>query len=77
MVGIGTSYSSELFGVPFSTHLVIPASWLATLVSAYCIALLFQTSATAEQRQWMWLPVVRGGEATMPEFALGPAETES
>ncbi|NQV27239.1 MAG: sodium/solute symporter, partial [Rhodopirellula sp.] len=27
IVGIGSSYSMELFGIPFSTHLVVPASW--------------------------------------------------
>lgn len=59
LVGIGTSYSTELFGEPFSTHLVVPASWLATIVSAYVFAFLLGTRATDEQRQWMWGPVVR------------------
>ena len=31
-VGICGSYSKDLFGVEFSTHLVVPASWLATIL---------------------------------------------
>lgn len=52
----------ELTSVSYSTHLVVPGSWLATLVSCFVFSLLFKTEATEEQRQWMWLPVVRTQE---------------
>jgi SSS family solute:Na+ symporter len=58
-VGIGTSYSEELFNIPFSTHLVIAASWLVTILASHVLALVLQTRATDEQQQWMWLPVIR------------------
>ncbi len=67
VVGICTSYSMELFGVPFSTHLVILTAWLVTFFSAlmigFVIDLLTGKRATAEQQQLMWLPVVRSGRA--------------
>jgi solute:Na+ symporter, SSS family len=57
-VGVSTSYSMEFFGHPFSTHLVVPASWLATIISCHVLNLLFQTRATETQAQWLWKPVV-------------------
>lgn len=65
IVGVGASYSSEFFGIPFSTHLVVPGSWLATLVAAHVFALLTFDSANAEQRAWMWRPIVRGKAASL------------
>ena len=62
VVGVGSSYSQELFGIAFSTHLVVVASWLATIITAHIFALMFRTRSTPEQRQWMWLPVVRGNQ---------------
>ncbi len=59
LVGIGTSYSEELFGMSFSTHLVIPASWLATIVVSLFLSVILQTEATPEQQGWMWRPIVR------------------
>jgi|GEM_PF-324321 len=59
IVGVGTSYSRELFDVSFSTHLVVPTAWLSTIVSAHLFAIVFNTRATAEQQRWMWWPVVR------------------
>jgi Na+/proline symporter len=59
--------SLEVFGrtitlktIPFSTHLVVPAAWLATIVVAYVLALVQRTRVSEDQRQWMWRPVVRG-----------------
>ena len=52
----------ELAAVPYSTHLVVPGSWLATLVACFVFSLLFNTRATEEQRKWMWLPVIRTQE---------------
>lgn len=59
-VGICTSYSEELFAMPFSTHLVIPASWGATIVASLLLSTILQTLANDEQRSWMWKPVVKG-----------------
>jgi len=61
LVGIGTSYSEELFKQPFSTHIVVPASWAATIVTSLLLSTLFQTTANEDQQSWMWRPVVRGG----------------
>jgi len=62
VVGVCAAYSQQLFGRPFSTFLVIGASWLATLVAGYALALLLWLvcgiQASAAQRQWMWWPVV-------------------
>jgi solute:Na+ symporter, SSS family len=59
-VGIGSSYSVELFGVPFSTHLVVPASWLTTIVTSVALGLLLRTRTDSESLRWMWKPVVNG-----------------
>ena len=56
--GVCSSYSSELFGFPFSTHLVIAGSWLTTIISGHAIALVLGSRASEEQRSWMWWPVV-------------------
>jgi len=58
-VGVCTSYSQELFDVPFSTHLVVPAAWLTTIAAAHLLAFVLGTEATAEQQRLMWGPVVR------------------
>ncbi|QDT49351.1 Sodium/glucose cotransporter [Symmachiella dynata] len=60
LVGICSSYSNELFGREFSTHMVVPASWAATIVSSLVLSTLLRTLANDEQQQWMWRPVVRG-----------------
>lgn len=64
LFGIGASYSAELsqhfWGtkISYSTHLVVPGSWLVTLTAGVVIAWLFRTTASDEQRRWMWRPVV-------------------
>ena len=58
MVGIGTSFSEEFFGVPYSTHLVVPTAWAVTVVIALLCALLMGTRATQEQLRWTWTAVV-------------------
>lgn len=58
-VGIGASYSQELSGRPFSTHLVVPASWLVTIVSCHLLNVVFQTRANEDQSRWLWRPVVK------------------
>ena len=61
-VGIGTSYSQELFGVSFSTHLVILSAWLATFLSALVIAFSYERvtgiKLTEDQERLMWVNVV-------------------
>lgn len=63
--GVCSSYSKELFDVPFSTHLVIPGSWLVTVSTALLLGFVMRTRVTEEQRQWMWCPIVRSG--SMPD----------
>ena len=60
-VGIALSYSREFFGVAFSTHLVIPAAWLATVVSCLVFAGLVKAKPHDEIEQWLWWSVVRSG----------------
>ena len=57
--GVCSSYSSELFGISYSTHLVIAGSWLTTIVTGHLIAMVLGTRASKEQLLWMWWPVVR------------------
>ena len=63
LVGVGTSYSRELFDVNFSTHLVILTAWVATFVCALVIGFIHEkltgVQATKEQQKLMWLPAVR------------------
>lgn len=59
LVGISTSYSEELFGMRFSTHLVVPVSWLATVLSCHLLNLILRTQPDENQVRWLWGPVVR------------------
>ncbi len=59
LVGVGSSYSNDLFGVSFSTHLVVPSAWLATMVTSLALSLLLSQRASDEQCYWMWRRVVR------------------
>lgn len=63
-VGISTSYSEELFELRFSTHLVVPTSWLATILSCHLLNFLFRTRADERQSRWLWGPVVRSAAET-------------
>jgi len=66
-VGIGTSYSREIFDVSFSTHLVILTAWLATFLSALAIGLVYEKATgirlTEDQEALMWVNVVRSEDA--------------
>lgn len=62
-VGVGSSYSEELFNLSFSTHLVVVTSWLTTVVVALLLAMILRTEATPEQQELMWKPVVLKGRA--------------
>ena len=62
IVGVSASYSTELFDVDFSTHLVIGFSWLVTFFSALFIGCLHHyltgNQATKDQQKLMWRAVV-------------------
>jgi len=66
IVGVSASYSTELFDVDFSTHLVIGFSWLVTFFSALFIGYLHHyltgNQATKDQQKLMWRAVVRTKE---------------
>ena len=66
LVGVGTSYSRELFDVNFSTHLVILTAWLVTFFSALIIGFVHEkltgVQANEDQQKMMWFPVVRGSK---------------
>ncbi len=64
----------ELSAVPYSTHLVVPGSWLATLVACCVFSTLLKTRANDAQRQWMWHPVLRTHEH--PAAASDPVQGE-
>lgn len=51
--GIASSYSKELFGIQFSTHLVVAGAWLTTIITSHILSALLKTEATLEQRQWL------------------------
>ncbi len=60
IVGVAASYSEELFQVAYSTHLVVPGSWLVTIVVGHGLGLLSGARVSEDQARWMWAPVVRG-----------------
>jgi SSS family solute:Na+ symporter len=66
LVGVGTSYSRELFDINFSTHLVILTAWLVTFFSALIIGFVHEkltgVQANEDQQKMMWFPVVRGSK---------------
>jgi len=60
-VGIVASYSSEILGHPFSTHLVVPTAFGATIVTCLLLCALLDTEANAFQQRWMWKRITREG----------------
>ena len=52
IVGVCTSYSMQFFGVPFSTHLIVPAAWAATMIGALVLSLLIPVRPSSEQLRW-------------------------
>ena len=61
--GIGSSFSEEFLAIPFSTHLVVPASWTITIVFALLFSVTLNTRATENQRSWTWIEVMRNRPA--------------
>jgi len=76
IVGVCTSYSKDLFGVDFSTHLVVPTSWCTTIVLSYLFCLGFRSRgvrASQEQQRWTW-PAVTRNPAPATEDHAQPAD---
>ncbi len=63
VVGVGSSFSEEFLAIPFSTHLVVPASWITTIVFALLFSVILNTRATENQRSWTWIEVMRNRPA--------------
>ncbi len=59
VVGVSLSYSKEFFNMDFSTHLVVPTSWLATIISCHILNVLLNSRCNDEQSQWLWARVVK------------------
>ena len=75
IVGVCSSYSTEIFGVDFSTHLVIGFAWLVTFMTALVIGFCYHRftgiQASASQQQLMWRAVVNGPELAESEYKTG------
>ena len=52
IVGVCTSYSMQFFGFPFSTHLIVPAAWAATMIGALGLSLVIPARPSSEQLRW-------------------------
>ncbi len=52
VVGVGCSYSMEFFGSPFSTHLIVPTAWFATIIAALGLSLVIPQTPSTEQLRW-------------------------
>ena len=52
IVGVCTSYSMQFFGFPFSTHLIVPAAWAATMIGALGLSLVIPARPSPEQLRW-------------------------
>ena len=52
IVGVSSSYSMQFFGVPFSTHLIVPAAWAATMIIALVLSLVIPSRPSPEQLRW-------------------------
>ena len=74
IVGVCSSYSTEIFGVDFSTHLVIGFAWLVTFMTALVIGFCYHRytgiQASASQQQLMWRAVVNGPELVESDITL-------
>lgn len=62
LFGICASYSEELFGLSYSTHLVIPGSWLVTIIAGNVLAMVLNTRADANAQKWLWRNVLSARE---------------
>lgn len=60
-VGIVTSYSGEILDRQFSTHLVVPASFVATFATSLLLSGLFDSEANEFEQRWMWKRITEDG----------------
>ena len=60
-VGIVTSYSGEMLDRQFSTHLVVPASFVATFATSLLLSGLFDSEANEFEQRWMWKRITSDG----------------
>ena len=60
-VGIVTSYSGEILDRQFSTHLVVPASFVATFATSLLLSALFDSEANEFKQRWMWKRITESG----------------
>lgn len=65
-VGVVSSYSKELLDRPFSTHLVIPSAFFATIVTCLLLSALFETEAHEFEQRWMWKRIKSEGPPKDP-----------
>jgi hypothetical protein len=67
ITGVCASYSTELFGVDFSTHLVIGLAWIVTFFTALLIGFIHYQftgeQASKTQQNFMWRAVVSQEES--------------
>ena len=67
ITGVCASYSTELFGVDFSTHLVIGLAWIVTFFTALLIGFIHYQftgeQASKTQQNFMWRTVVSQEES--------------
>jgi hypothetical protein len=68
IVGVSSSYSMQFFGVPFSTHLIVPAAWAATMIAAVILSVAIPSPPAPEQLRWT-------RRAVLADEHRDPAET--
>ncbi len=77
VAGVGLSYSKEvstlLFSMSepysFSTHLVVPSAWLATMVTSLVLSSVLREDAEAGKQRWMWRHVTGASSSDLTENA--------
>jgi SSS family solute:Na+ symporter len=77
IAGVGLSYSKEvstlLFSASepysFSTHLVVPSAWLATMVTSLVLSAVLREEAEAGKQRWMWRRVTEASPSELTENA--------
>ena len=73
VVGVSASYSMEFFGAPFSTHLIVPAAWAATMITALGLSLVIPQRPSPQQLRWTRRAVL-ADEHLEAQPSEGPSE---
>ena len=73
VVGVSASYSMEFFGAPFSTHLIVPAAWAATMITALGLSLVIPQRPSPQQLRWTRRAVL-ADEHLETQPSEGPSE---